>query len=241
MRRAAILLLAALAGAWILLLNLHAQNEGTTRDVGIARMAGGLVVIWIYLGGSAMWLLRHRAAALLRRSPLNWRLTFVLGCTALACLEEAVTVSMTNMAPVFGARIGEAYITASTNWLDVVLFHSVVVFVPQFIALAVLLGRWDLSPFAVFMAFGAMGTVGEAIFSGNIGMLMAFPMWLFVYGLMVFLPAFGLPPGAARGARQARWYHALLAGPLAFLLALPMLVPIVWFITGVLEHPRLHF
>ena len=108
MRRAVVLLLAALAGIWILLLNLHTLNEGTPRDVAIARMAGGLVVIWIYLGGATMWLLRHRAAALLRRSPLGWRTTFVLACTVLACLEEVVTVSMTNLAPVFGARIGEA-------------------------------------------------------------------------------------------------------------------------------------
>ena len=121
-----------------------------------SRLAGGLVVVWIYLGGTVMWFARHRAAALLRRTPLGWRTTFVLACTALACLEEAVTVSMTNLAPVFGVPIGEAYITASTNWLDVVLFHSVVVFVPQFIALAYLLGRWDLSPFAVFMGFGGL-------------------------------------------------------------------------------------
>ena len=40
---------------------------------------------------------------------------------------------MTNCAPLFGVEMGEVYITASGNDMDVVLFHSVVVFVPQFL------------------------------------------------------------------------------------------------------------
>ena len=108
--------------------------------------------------------------------------------TLLACLEEAVTVTMTNLAPLFGSRIGEAFITASTNWLDVIAFHSVVVFVPYFIALALILTRYAVSPFAVFLSFGVVGTVSEAIFAGGIGPLAMFPMWAFVYGLMVWLP-----------------------------------------------------
>jgi hypothetical protein len=38
--------------------------------------------------------------------------------TALALMEEAITSSMTNLAPLFGVKIGEAYITASTNYFD---------------------------------------------------------------------------------------------------------------------------
>lgn len=152
-----------------------------------------------------------------------------------------VTVSLTNMAPVFGARVGEAYITASANWLDVVLFHSVVVFVPDFIALAWVLGRRDLSPFAVFIAFGIVGTLGEAIFAGRIDALIGFPMWMFVYGLMVWLPACALPPAAERGAQPSRWYHAVLAAPVVFVLALPMIVPLVVLIAVVLKHPGMHF
>jgi hypothetical protein len=241
MRRALVLTLAATAGLMILLLHVNARNEADARGMAMARMAGGLVVIWVYLGGAVMWLARDHARALLLRSPLGWRTTFVLACTALACLEEAVTVSMTNLAPVFGVPVGVAYITASTNWLDVVLFHSVVVFVPMFIALAVILGRWDLSPFAVFLSYGVVGTLGEAIFAADPTVLLAFPMWVFVFGLMVFLPAYGLPPAKSRGARPARWHHALLAAPLTLLLALPMILPLFWLIVVVLEHPRTHF
>ena len=50
----------------------------------------------------------------------------MVGCILLAMLEEVVTTSMTNCAPLFGVKIGEAYITASSNYFDVILRHSVV-------------------------------------------------------------------------------------------------------------------
>jgi len=87
----------------------------------------------------------------------------------------------------------------------VILFHSVVVFVPMFIALSWVLGRLDLSPFAVFISYGIVGTIGEAVFAGRVDAVIGFPMWVFVYGLMVWLPACALPPAAVRGARPLRW------------------------------------
>ena len=50
-----------------------------------------------------------------------------------ALIEEGIATAMTNFAPLFGVEMGEVYITASGNDMDVVLFHSVVVFVPQFL------------------------------------------------------------------------------------------------------------
>lgn len=55
----------------------------------------------------------------------GWKKKFVVFATVLALIEEAITTTMTNLAPLFGVEIGEAYITASTNYVDVVLFHSV--------------------------------------------------------------------------------------------------------------------
>ena len=47
---------------------------------------------------------------------------FVLGCCGLPwlLLEEAITTLMTNCAPFLGVSIGQAYITASANYFDVV-------------------------------------------------------------------------------------------------------------------------
>jgi len=235
---AALLILALLFPGFMHLVAIH---EDSAMAWGIARMATGLIVLWIFLGGSLMYRYRHAARRLVQSIRLGWRLKFVLFCIVLACIEEMVTVGMTNLAPLFGARIGEAYITASTNYFDVVLLHSVIVFVPLFIALMLLLSRYDLSPFAVFLVFGVVGTICEAIFAGRAGAAIGFPMWAFVYGLMVWLPAYSLPPAAQRGARPARWFHALLAVPAVFILAMPMLLPIVYVIEVVLEHPSIHF
>ena len=53
-------------------------------------------------------------------------------------LDEVVTTTMTNCAPLFGMKLGEVYITASSNYLDVILRDSVVVFVPMFVGRAFL-------------------------------------------------------------------------------------------------------
>lgn len=241
MQKAVIVILLVLAALFPAFLGAVALHEGSAMARGIAGMATGLIVIWIFGAGTLMWRLRDPIRTAVRRIPLNWRVKFVLFCILLACAEEAVTVTMTNLAPLFGARIGEAYITASTNYLDVILLHSVIVFNPLFIALMLILARYDLSPFAVFLIFGIVGTICEAIFIAGPSALFGFPMWSFVYGLMVWLPAYSLPPAETRGARPARWYHAILAVPAIFILALPLLLPIIFVITSVLKHPSIHF
>ena len=235
-----LLALATLFAGLLYLIGLTATDAVEVRRAyGIAGMVTGLLILWVWLGGALMLRYREEVVAWVRAIPLNWQVKFVMFATALAGLEEAVTVGMTNLAPLFGSQIGEAYITASTNWLDVVLFHSVVVFVPFFIALALVLRRWDLSPFVVFLSFGVVGTVAEAIFAGNPGMLVMFPLWAFVYGLMVWLPACCVP--SDRGARPAGLAVSLLLPIMTFALALPMVAPIVWLIAGVLGHPSIDF
>ncbi len=213
-RRAIIglLALATLIGGLLYLIGPNAADPVDARRAhAMAGMVTGLLAIWVWGGGGVMWWFRAAVVARVRAIPLKWQVKFVLFCTLLAGLEEAVTVGMTNLAPVFGSKIGEAYITASTNWLDVVMFHSVVVLVPFFIALALLLTRWAFSPFAVFLGFGVVGTVAEAIFAGNPGMMLAFPLWVFVYGLMVWLPACSLLPDRG-GASGRAWAEPDAAG-----------------------------
>ena len=235
-----LLVLATLFGGLLYLIGMNATDPVDARRAhAIASMVTGLLVIWVWIGGALMWRYRRAVVARVRAIPVNWQVKFVVFATLLAGLEEVVTVSMTNLAPLFGSRIGEAYITASANWLDVVLFHSVVVFVPFFVALAVLLTRWDFSPFAVFLGFGAVGTVAEAIFAGNLGVLAMFPLWAFVYGLMVWLPTLSVPPD--RGARPAGLGLSLMLPVATFGLALPMVLPVVYVIAVVLGHPSIDF
>jgi len=215
-----------------------AEGAGVSQAQGIARMTMGLIVVWICIGGGLMYRFRDTIRSHVQKIPLDWRVKFVLVATLLACLEEMVTVSLTNMAPLFGAKVGEAFITASTNYFDVIFLHSVIVFIPLFIAWAFILQRYDFKPFSVFLLFGIMGTMGESTIIGPTAFI-GFPMWLFVYGLMVYLPAYSIPEN--RGARKVLWYHYLYAIPSAFLIALPMLIPIVYIITGVLDHPSIHF
>jgi hypothetical protein len=236
----ALLVLALLMAGALHLIGPNATDPTEARRArAIAWMVSGLVGLWALLAGGLMWRFRPAIVVAVRAIPLQWQVKFVLFATALACLEEAVTVTMTNLAPLFGSRIGEAYITASTNWLDVIALHSVVVFVPFFIALAVILRRWDASPLAVFLAFGVVGTLAEAIFAASPAALAMFPIWVFVYGLMVWLPACSLPPD--RGARTVGRL-ALASLPIVTLaLALPLIAPLVWLISGVLGHPAIDF
>jgi hypothetical protein len=201
----------------------------------IISMGSGLILFWVILGGSCMYLLRRKIKHIIQRIPVNWRLKFVLFGIFMAMLEEAITTRLTNLAPSFGVEVGEAYITASSNYFDVILHHSVIVFIPWFIAWAWILKRHDFSPFWVFLLFGINGLVAEAITFGW-GRLNEFAMWIFVYGLMVYLPAYTIP--SKRGAQPPRIWH----GALAFIL--PLLIGIPWAILINLifpDHPAIHF
>ncbi len=182
-------------------------------------MATGLAVIWIGVGGVGMWKARERVRAFVQRIPLPEPVKFVMFCTLLALAEEAVTVSMTNLAPVFGVPLGAAYITASANYLDVVLFHSVVVFVPMFIAWGWMLTRWAISPNAAFLIFGFTGYLLEGAFAGSLNLLQL-GFWMFVYGLMVYLPVYCFP--VREGVKPPKAGHYLLALILPILCAIPV-------------------
>jgi hypothetical protein len=200
-------------------------------------MGSGLVLIWVFGFGTASLLLRERVRTFVLRLPGAWQVKFVLFATLLALLEEAVTVGMTNLAPLFGVQVGEAYITASADYLDVVLRHSVIVFIPWFIAWALLLKRYAFSPFWVFLLTGLNGLLAESLTFGA-QHLSEFALWIFVYGLMVYLPAWSLPPAEARGAKPPRLWHALWAFVLPFLVSIPWAL-LIRLLSP--DHPDIHF
>lgn len=226
-------------GAWLLvttsLVALATWHSRTAHAV--IEMGMGLILLWVVLGGTLMYRFREAITNGVRRIPWDWRVKFVLFCILLAMIEEAITTTMTNLAPLFGVRIGEAYITASTNYWDVICFHSVVVFVAFFVGWAWLLSRYDFSPFSVFVLFGLTGTVAESLYGGP-QHLLEFGMWIFVYGLMVYLPARSIP--ARPKAKTPRWWHYPLAvfAPFPFMLLVP-LVPLVHILAP--HHPNVHF
>ena len=164
-------------------------------------MGAALALLWNVLGGATMFLAGHRLRSLAGKFPCNPGTTFVLFSTTLALLEEAVTTTLTNLVPVFGHP--QAFITASRNYLEVVLWHSVIVIAPMFLVWAWLLARFKFSPSAVFLLFGINGVLAEWL-TGGPALLMA-PFWIFVYGLMIFLPAYSFPGN--NNAHSPRWFH----------------------------------
>ncbi len=188
-----------------------------TRGQAIIKMALGLILLWVVLGGTIMLRYRDAIRDTIQRIPLNWKVRFILFATCLALIEEAITTTMTNLAPIFGSEIGEAYITASANYLHVVLFHSVILFIPMFVSWAWLLSRYEFSPNSVFLLFGLVGSIAEASINPT-SLIGGF--WFFVYGLMVYLPAYTVPED--RGAEKPRGLHYLLAVALPFAFAAPI-------------------
>jgi len=197
-------------------LNLVILNSDKAKDRAIFLMADGMILLWIIVGGSLTPMLRRRLVPRIAAIPIDWRVRFVLFCTAMALIEEVITTTMTNLAPLFGTTPEEAHITASTNYFKVVCFHSVVVFVPMFIAWALMLSRWNFTPLRVLLLFGITGSIAEA--SMNPTSLIG-GFWVFVYGLMVYLPACTVPQ--ERGARAPRWWCYPLAVFLPFLGVIP--------------------
>ena len=121
-------------------------------------------------------------------------------------------ITLEPSALMLGTTPEEAHITASTNYLHVVLCHSVVLFVFMFMVWAWMLARWDFSPLKVLLLFGITGSLAEATINPT-SLIGGF--WVFVYGLMVYLPACTVPRD--RGAKSLRWWHYPAAVFLPFL------------------------
>ncbi|MDE2312268.1 MAG: hypothetical protein KGJ93_04265 [Patescibacteria group bacterium] len=199
---------------------LTAQSQITKATLG---MGLGLVLIWVGLGGWLSYKFKNSVKRLFSTLPGSPAWKFFLFSLTLAMLEEAIAVLMTNTAPLYGLGLGQAYITASTNYWDTIFGHSVILFLPQFAVWALILKRYNFKPLQVMLLFGLTGTLMEASLSGGSGLLEA-GMWVFVYGLMMYLPAYCLPKNPL--AKPLRWYHFPLAVILP-LLSIPLAAPLL--------------
>jgi hypothetical protein len=196
-------------------------------------MIWGLVLVWVVGGGLLMFWSRDRVKKMVAGTPLGRRLVFLLFAAGLSLSEEAVTVGMTNLAPVFGVSIGQAYITASSDYLTVVAFHSVIVFLPIFLVWAFLLTRYSFQPNTVLLLYGLTGLLAE---TGTFGFqnLVAGGLWVLVYGLMVYLPAYSFTPTALKKPGIVQYVLGVL-GPLAAAIPVALLVVVLF------HHPAIEF
>lgn len=207
-------------------------SDASLAEKAFIKMALGLILVWVILGGSLMVAFRDPVKKFVRQIPFPWQVTFFLCCTFLALIEEGITVSMTNLAPLFGVEVGQAFITASANYLHTVLFHSVIVFIPMFLAWTILLRYFAFSPAQVFLLFGMTGSLAEMSMAPT-NVLAGF--WFFVYGLMVYLPAYSLP--GERGARKPPWwaYPLAVTAPLVSPLLLLPLAPLLRYLWDIMD------
>jgi hypothetical protein len=194
----------------------------------VLRMTMGVCIFWILGAGLASLALREPATRWFQRRERWWQGIFILGATGLALVEEAVTTTMTNLAPLWGVSSHKAMITASGNYLDVVLLHSVIVFIPMFVAWSWLLRRYAFPPAMVFLLFGTTGVLAEGGTFGFNPVEIGF--WIYVYGLMVFLPAYAAPP--SRPAKSPG------VGAMALAIVLPIVaaIPVVIIVQAVHAH-----
>ncbi len=197
-------------------------------------MVWGLIILWVIICGGLMYKFRDKIRGVVLRIKLPWQLKFFIFVTLLSMLEEVITTFMTNLAPVFGQKIGQVYITASTNFFDVIFFHSVINFLGAFLFWSLALKRYDFKAFSVFLIFGITGVFAEMSYGGAQHIL-EFGTWIFVYGLMIFLPAYCIPTAEERGAKKPKFYHYIL---MVFLPAL--FTPIFAWIPKVFDphHPQ---
>ncbi|MBN2518522.1 MAG: hypothetical protein JXB14_06745 [Candidatus Altiarchaeota archaeon] len=213
-----ILALGVYAAIGILMSVLYALSNATDqRSRVVIWMGVTLVFLWVIVCGALIYRWRDLVKRASIANPIDWRVKFVVLAVFLALVEGAIATGMTNMAPFFGVRMGEAAITASANYLEVVLFHSVIVFIPMFLAWVWLLSKYDFSPNAVFVLFGITGNFAELGY-GLQNLLAGF--WILIYGLIIYLPAYSVP--RERDVMKPNVLHYILAIFLPFLCALPV-------------------
>ena len=225
--------LACWAAGTLLIVVILAGNSPSPAVRAVALMGGILGVLWNFAGGLLQRRFRDPVGRWVQALPGGWRLKFVLFCTLLALAEEAITTGLTNLAPAFGVSYGQAYITASGNYLDVVCLHSVVVFVPMFACWSWLLARYDFHPNTVFVLFGLTGTFAEMSFGGPLALL-NLGFWSYIYGLMIYLPAYSVPQRARLRAPRP-WHY-----PLAVFFPVFWVAPVAG-VVGKLHPVKIHF
>jgi hypothetical protein len=242
LERRLILLCALFSAALILvLLPFAVQRYGTDPHNAIFFMGAFLIVTWVLVGGLLMRKYQDRITILMRRWERRPKTAFVTCSLLLACVEEGVACAATNLSGVFGDSTGMAHITASSNFFDLIFFHSVIVIVPLLIVWSWILERYGFTVPRYFLLFGVQGALSEVAFAGMSPAL--FPTWLLVYGLMIWLPYQAFAPSFDRA--RVRIKPGILVQGTSLLLAQAASAVFTLAFIGVshtlLRHPLSHF
>lgn len=183
----------------------------------IIGMGIGLLILWMIVGALVQLKLKDK----LTTFDSNIIRNFTITATIMALIEEAITTTMTNLAqPVWGVSSEDAFITASTNYLEVVLLHSVIVFIPMYLCWGYLLRKYQFHHLWVYVLFGITGTLAETLSFGPAN-LINIGFWLNIYGLTVYLPAYLV---RKKERIQPSWYLYPVAIILPLLAAIPVVI-----------------
>ncbi len=203
------------------------------KSIAIIGMGLGLILIWGLLGGLVALKIREPLRIKMLNHPNHPRVKFFLFALFMACLEEVVSTLMTNTAPLYGFSPYDVYITASPNYFEVILLHSVIVFWPAYIVWAFALNKYEFHPNWVLILYGLTGLVAEGMTFGWGNNLLMFAYWGIIYGLMVYLPAYTVPFKENRKKPGFFMSIAMIILPLLVLVPVALIVIIVQVIIGI--------
>ena len=181
-------------------------NTQNSKGFAIISMGIGLFFLWGIISGYIMFKLKDPLKAFFETQNYPDILVVSLVGVFLALVEEGIATFMTNLAPLFGFSPYDVFITASPNYIEVVTRHSVIVFIPWFIAWGFILNRYTIHPNTVFVLFGITGLIAESITFGLQNFLQ-FGFWIIIYGLMMYIPSYIVfNPSDLNKKSQIRWF-----------------------------------
>lgn len=199
------------------------NSDAPEYEKAILKMGVALVVIWVIIGGTLMYSLRDIFKFIVSKINISWKKKFFIFTLSLILIEEMITTTITNLAPLFGGIIGKSFITASTNYFEVIFFHSAIMFVPFILVWIYLLSKYDFSVGQVFLLFGLLGTIAESMLQ-PVALISGF--WFFVYGLMIYLPTYTLP--YRDGLKKPGLWAYLQSIILPLIFSIPMSFFVIW-------------
>lgn len=208
---------------YLIIFSLVALATGPVERSAIV-MQWGVFLSWVYiiaplLGRKGLPFLKQR----LSRFTLGPKRLFFVFALVFALTEEALAVLWNNSVPSFFGQAVEPVLTASTNYFEVILLHSVVVFLPLFLVWAYLLERGKYSPREAYLYFGITGVLAEYIFNPGVLALLAGGFWILIYGSMVYYPA-RFVFGKEEGGLHVSWRRAVVAVFLPLLASVPLAI-----------------
>lgn len=165
---------------------LNSQNPKGFAGVSLAI---GLFFLWGICSAFIMYETKDKIKNYFETTNYSTFVLVTLGGIFLALIEEAFATLMTNLAPLFGFSTSEVFITASADYIEVVTQHSVIVFVPWFIAWGIVLHKYTIHPNTSMVLFGITGLCAEVLGFG-LQHITELGFWIIIYGLMIYLPAY---------------------------------------------------